>query len=359
MLRHTDGTYSIRVAIENNAASLDNTWDEQALRTAQANSMVRRLFAEAEAYYSIYPTRVVNYEDLFYLATQAFDEESGEGENPAIQGFAQELREFSSQLDRLQPFLSFRDRLDETKNYIADVLWHCLLGRATNANHLKCFATACEEGRVVSIATLCHDTHVERHFRNEGFLLADGFADQDGDVRYWTGDFSSSEAIPFLKLHGSVNWFRLIRDFGSRFDEKIGVVDGDFQHTKSKEGELQDALDGRPMLLVGSFNKVSEYSRGMFRELHYQFRHSIRAADKVVICGYSFGDKGINGELINWYYSGRGREFVVIHPNPEELVGEARAAIRDKWESWKNESAITCIRSKIECIEADEFFACL
>ena len=359
MLRHTDETNSIRPAAANDATRWDNTWNEQAELTVQASCMVRRLFAEAEAYYSLYPARVVNYEDLFYLAIQALDEERGESENPALRTFTQELRAFSSSLDHLYRPLSFRDRLVEAKNYIADVLWHCLLRKATNTNHLKCFATTCGEGRVVSIATLCHDTHVEKHFRNGGISLADGFADEDGDVRYWTGDFSSSEAIPFLKLHGSVNWFRLSRDSGSWFDDKIAAVDGDFLHTKNKEGELQSALDGRPMLLVGSFNKVSEYSRGVFRELHYHFRHSIRAADRMVICGYSFGDKGINGELVNWYYSEPGRKFVIIHPSPEQLVSGARGAIRNKWERWTNESAITCIRNKIECVEADEFFACL
>lgn len=359
MLRHTDGTYSIRAVAGNDATSLTNTWDEQAQRTVQARCMVRRLFSEAEAYYALYPAKVVNYEDLFYLTIQALDEEAGEGENPAIQAFTQELRAFSLSLDRLEQPLSFRDRLVETKNYIADVLWHCLLGQATNTNHLKCFETACGEGRVVSIATVCHDTHVERYFRNGGISLADGFADEDGDLRYWTGDFSSSETIPFLKLHGSVNWFRLSRDTGSWFDDKISVVDGDFLHTKNKEGEFQLALDGRPMLLVGSFNKVSEYSRGVFRELHYHFRHSIRTADKVVICGYSFGDKGINGELINWYYSKPGRKFVVIHPNPDELVSGARGSIRNKWTSWADENAVTCIQKNIECVETDEFFACV
>ena len=57
------------------------------------------------------------------------------------------------------------------------------------------------------------------------------------------------------------------------------------------------------MLLVGTFNKVSEYSQGIFRELHYRFRRTLHKADQLVVCGYSFGDKGINSEIIEWYYA--------------------------------------------------------
>ena len=131
------------------------------------------------------------------------------------------------------------------------------------------------------------------------------------------------------------------------------------RNTRALDGTLQTPLDGRPLLLIGTFNKISEYSGGIFRELHYGLRSSIRDADKLVVCGYSFGDKGINSEIIEWFYASRGRRFIVIHPDIEVLVSRARGAIRNKWEAWENSGAVTCIRKKIEDVERDEFFDCI
>ena len=55
-------------------------------------SMVRRLNAEAERYYSAYAERPTNYEDIYYLARQASDQLSREMENPAIRVFVNELK---------------------------------------------------------------------------------------------------------------------------------------------------------------------------------------------------------------------------------------------------------------------------
>lgn len=79
------------------------------------------------------------------------------------------------------------------------------------------------------------------------------------------------------------------------FEESIGIpLDGDPCHTKTSDGDWQDAIDGRPILLIGTFNKISEYTRGMFRDLHRRFRSMLRELDQLVVCGYGFGDKGIN-----------------------------------------------------------------
>ena len=67
--------------------------------------------------------------------------------------------------------------------------------------------------------------------------------------------------------------------------------------------------ESMPLLLIGTFNKVAEYSRGIFLDLHHRFRSTLREADRLVVCGYSFGDKGINTAVIEWYYAKRGRRF--------------------------------------------------
>ena len=249
-----------------------------------------------------------------------------------------------------EPITSHEELLRETRNYIADIVWRSLCANSPATDHLCFIEETCKRGYVASISTLCHDTHVENYLTNGGIPLADGFSAPEAGVRYWNVDLSGCGKVLFLKLHGPVNWFRLSPDNSESFhDEKIGIsLDGDYNHTRTRDGTLQTALDGRPMLLIGTFNKISEYSGGIFRDLHSRFRSSIGEVDGLVVCGYSFGDKGINSEIIDWYYDKRGRRLLVIHPNPEELRASSRGAISRNWGTWEKQKAITCISKKIE-----------
>ena len=339
--RHSDGTYCL---IESAAPT------RGAVRLA--NGVARRLHAEAQRYFSANGERPANYEDLFYLAKQASDEELGEVENPAIRSYVDELRADMSPLidaanaeneDPNVPYCpnipdDFNYLLDETCNYISDIVWRNLCHKATSTDHLKILVEACRTRNVAGIVTLCHDTHVETHLRTQGISLADGFSSEEAGVRYWIDDLASDDKIPFLKLHGSVDWFRLRPDASQTwYDDRIGIPgDGDFWRTKTVDGVLQMPLDGRPLLLMGTFNKVAQYSQGIFLDLHYGFRSTLREADQLVVCGYSFGDKGINSEVIEWYYGKHGRRFLVIHPNLDDLVSNARGAIQNKWNEWEN-----------------------
>ena len=139
----------------------------------------------------------------------------------------------------------------------------------------------------------------------------------------------------------------------SFFEERVGIpLDGDHHHTKAASGDWQTADDGRPVLLIGTFNKVSEYTRGMFRHIHHRFRTMLREVEQLVICGYGFGDKGINSEIVGWYYAKRGRRFVIIDPNHDRLVSNARRAIGDKWGDWEMRGSVAFIEKKLEEVAA-------
>ena len=374
--RHTDESYFI----EGNELP-DET-------TLIVNFIARRLYAKAERYYSEYDGRLVNYEDIFYLAMQASDDLTGEMENPAVRPFVDELRSDmlsiaeSCRISELESMRSHELKADtspsgpelfwetaeyldsgdldslpmKTSNYIADIVWRslCHEPEPDHLCHLNLIVHTCKNADVTSISTLCHDTHVEKFLIEQGITLSDGFSEPQNDVRYWKGDFVSS--VPFIKLHGSVNWFRLRPEEGDWYDERIGIpVNGDYWHTRTVGDVLQRPLDGRPLLLIGTFNKIATYSSGIFRELHYQFRSSINKADQIVICGYSFGDKGINAEIIEWYYNKQGRRLVIIHPDPDSLVANARGAIRNKWDDWRDSGSIELISKQIEEVCLDEF----
>ncbi len=330
--------------------------------------MVSWLHAEAErcfsdrnkrpANFSAKNERPANYEDLFYLAKQVSDEEKGQMENPAVHPFIDKLTASMSPLADPDIPDDFDKLFGETCNYISNIVRKALCRKPTSTNHLKPFVEACRTCNVTGISTLCHDTHVETHLRTKGIALADGFSEKEEEgVRYWDGDFSSNSKTPFLKLHGSVDWF-LFRPVCSSpwYDERIGISrKGGHNHTK-RDGGPRMRPESIPMLLIGTFNKVADYSQGIFLDLHHRFRSTLREADLLVVCGYSFGDKGINTAVIEWYYAKRGRRFLIIHPNPCELFSNARAAIQGHWiGKWKDNNSIDFMPSRLQDVDAVEF----
>ena len=334
-------------------------------------SMVRRLHAEAERYYSAYAGKPTNYEDIYYLARQASDELLGEMENPAIRVFVNELKADVSPLvqaaneqneDPNEPYEphvpnDLTKLLEETCKYIADVVSKSLLSyhpTPTSTGQLKIIEHACNSANVTSISTLCHDTHIETFLRAKAIALSDGFDEErKNGVRYWNNELSSYEKTPFLKLHGSLDWFEYPLGIG------IPPADSYPMRTQTPDGSWQYAYPSQatvpPLLLIGTFNKISHYSSGIFHDLHYRFRSTISKASTMVICGYSFGDKGINTEIVDWILGQPGRRFVIIHPDPNTLVANARGVIQNNWNEWKKNGSIKVIPKRFECVDIDEF----
>ncbi len=323
-------------------------------------SMVRRLHAEAVRYYSGTAGRPTNYEDIYYLASQVRDELSGDLENPAIRGFVSELRADMSPLvadasarvedgrwEQHMP-VDLEGLLKEVCLYIAGIVSQSLIShRSASESKPSVIASVCKSADVSSISTVCHDTHLEEFLESEGVELVDGFSDSDRSVPHWTGGFSSDVKTPFLKLHGSVNWFRYT-------DRSIRRVPPLCYPQRLADAESHYAEDGRPLLLIGTFNKMADYSSGVFLELHYRFRATLRESSKLVVCGYSFGDKGINEEIVGWIEGGKGRLLVVIHPDPSSLVASARGAIRNGWEEWNRRGVIRLIEKRLEFVTMDD-----
>ena len=186
-------------------------------------SMVRRLHAEAERYYSAYARRP-NYEDIYYLALQALDEETGNMENPAVRVFVNELKADMSPLvktaneenedpNEQSEYVpsDLTNLLMQTCNYIADVVSKHLISHCPTPESMRQLGViedACNSFKVNSISTLCHDTHVETFLNSKGVALSDGFSKTQPDSPpHWNGHLVSDGMTPFLKLHGSVDWF--------------------------------------------------------------------------------------------------------------------------------------------------------
>jgi hypothetical protein len=48
----------------------------------------------------------------------------------------------------------------------------------------------------------------------------------------------------------------------------------------------------------------------------------------LIVCGYGFGDKGVNNILIDWMHSDANAKMVVLqHPEPSTTVGQRLAGM--------------------------------
>jgi hypothetical protein len=309
-------------------------------------TFLKRLSVEIEQYYISDPDRMVNYEDLFYVASQIYDSEVGEYENPIVQAF----------IDKILPDIrkwKLHEISSEAAHYIHDIVWHSLTKEPANLDYLCCVRDACQDAAVssVDLFTLNHDTVIEQYLDRCNIRYIEGFGIPINGVRYWSpkvfGD--SSYNVRLFKLHGSINWFLFESHTSTQRNEPVGIpINGDFWHTNNPDGQLQLPVDGRPKLLAGTFNKMLQYTTGIYADLYFQMYHALRKTEILILCGYGFGDKGINTRLIEWVYSSPKNVIVVIHAEPESLKMRARGAIFKNWDKWLQNHRLVLIQRWIE-----------
>lgn len=348
VMRHSDGNYYFD-------KPLYGTPDEYVPRVVV---FLNRLKIEIDLYYLYETGHFTNYEDLYYVASQIHDSESKEYDNPVVQPFINkvlpEIRPLLvSEENEIRDEWQLLDLANEAANYVRDVVWHLLSKEPNSLDHLNCIKDACLDDQLsnIDIFSLNHDTVLEQSLSQNDIQVIDGFDQPQNNIRYWNPDLfdSGDSKVRLFKLHGSVNWFRFRPDSGSGSDESIGIpLERDFWHTKSPQGQMQWPVGGRPMLLVGTFNKMLQYTSDIYADLHYQLYRSLRHAQQLVVCGYSFGDKGINTRIIEWIYSSSNRKITVVHPEPEKLKEAARGAISNKWDEWIKQSKLTIVTKTIE-----------
>lgn len=315
--------------------------------------------------------KVVNYEDIYFAASQLADDLT-ELQNPVIQPFMDRLKSNMcgwTEYVRLrlgQPIPDVENLHDISElacRYIQAIVTNKLSDPPGQTRHLALIHDACNNSslELQGIATLSHDKHVEIFLQEQGIDIADGFRAEStaSNYRIWQNDFSNHNSIPFLKLHGSVDWFKLTRQItGSvRRVDRIGKVtgitntpqDSDPDSVRADYNEYTRAEDRLPLMLMGTFNKPTQYSRGLMVDIHYRFRNILLNTDCLVICGYSFGDKAINNHIIDWLDNGK--RVVVIDPKPkDEVIRTARYAA----ERFLKSNAAQFITRGIETVSLDD-----
>ncbi len=307
------------------------------------------LKVQANSRYAEIAERWVNYEDLAYLAGQISDDLADEYENPALQPF---VRKALIDLRGLFPGAAprtVRKKLRElaglTVDYIRQVVALQLNQAPSDTSYLQIFADACQDPLVseVNLFTLNHDTLLEEFLKMNGVKVIDGLREAgngDGSCRWDPLAFDAPNGerrVNLFKLHGSVNWFRWGPKRGISQDkvfcenaDRDGRFVGTYKAQDPNEWLYEQVLESEgPRLLAGTFNKILDYNSEVFLELHHRFHRALQDCQTLVVCGYGFGDKGVNTRIAEWRHRPSKPKLLIIDPaEPLRIIQKARGAIR-------------------------------
>jgi len=324
---------------------------------------LQRMKREIDSYYSYWPERYTTYEDLYYMAMQINDSETEEYDNPAVQPLVDIISK------DIEPFIKKRqDEIacqhwdisvlsKETTIYIENLL-HMLLSKKTiKFDYLNWFIDAFKDDAFskIDIFTLNHDLVFDLFLSETKIAYYDGFGYKTNDIRYWQKDLldiDKKEKIKLIKLHGAINWYR----FSNGKEDIIGSYSGsDVDHAYDKYGKRLYLHDSKPILLVGTFNKMYSYvNSSLFIYLYFCMYRYLELSNRLIVSGYSFGDKGINSRVIEWLLSSDNNKMIIIDPNLKELVSNSRGSIRHKWDNLINIERIRTIEKRIEDVTWEE-----
>jgi len=329
----------------------------------KVTKFLRRLKTEIEDYYKKHPFKLdTSYEDLYYMASQIYYSELGQYDNPAVQPL----------IDKIFPEIKFllkktntgyertlSQLAEEAMKYIEYVVSFELTKEPQTLDYLDCVKDCIKEYcenkdfAKVDIFTLNHDSVLEKFLKQSRILFTDGFFKPRKEKhRYWKPSLFNNGffKVRLFKLHGSINWFRLKpKDMKDLSHELIGipfVPEMDNLKIKDNRGRIIQVKE--QLLLVGTYNKMLEYTSGIFRELHYRFYDSLSKVRQLVICGYGLEDHGINTQIIDWLYSSQSdRRIILIDPHPETLKNK-NSIISNKWDELIKANKLKVLQKGIE-----------
>jgi hypothetical protein len=261
---------------------------------------------------------------------QVHDEQSGNYENPAVVPLIRQVRRrFSG--TRLIELAS------EAHTYIRCVVRDMLSKEPTGLGNMPCLIGACRKSMFdhVDVFTLNHDTLLEQEFSAATVDFTDGFELRTKTCSYWdTQSFANPRhKVRLGKLHGSVDWHLYKPDPGNPTRQMVGKPQGpDFWHTCDFSGKIQWPIGGDSVMLVGTFNKILDYTGGIFADLFCAFRSALCDTKHLVVSGYGFRDKGVNQSVIEWLRASSDRKLVMVHKDYLTFKRDARIAVRNLFE---------------------------
>ena len=156
------------------------------------------------------------------------------------------------------------------------------------------------------IVTLNYDLMVEKAAAEAGRPFTTGATEWEGGVQWFAGDLGD-DALPLLKLHGSLNWRKTRVVVGSPlpivgFEE----VDGNGLGV----GKLLARLDAPA--IFGLSGKMSPYDP--YPALRDEFDRMLEDVELLVVVGFSFWDAHISAPIRRWLALDERRRIIIVDP---------------------------------------------
>ncbi len=311
-----------------------------------------------------------NYEDLFYICQQINNEYNGEIENPLIYAFLENLQEKTTEIckpipNRKEKKINLDFLASRSLDLIQCVVWDKLYFNG-DPQGLELILNLIKNKNVenLDIVTLNHDLLVEILLNNNNIEFVDGFGEADGDIRYFDPlRFKSENKINLFKLHGSINWHRFRKtteENGKEItrDSYALALNPDHEHCIDSSGQMLIDLGGKPIFLTGSYNKLTSYNFGIFNHMHHQFDEKLFDHKYIIMSGYGWNDKGINGRLMEWISSSLDKKLILLHKNPESLKN-SKSALRHRYDGLVEEGRLSPIKKWLSETNIEEILKIL
>lgn len=282
---------------------------------------------ELQEYYKD-SNEIVNYEDIYYLLDFFRKNVYGSEKNPAFKylfkSFESTIKDLFSPIDPIiNDKISFERLLSETLRYIEDSVINLLSQRPNNFKGLLLLNQVVSDDIISStdIFSLNHDTVVENFLYSNNFVFCEGFGKANDGYRFWDQSlFRLDNRINLYKLHGSVDWYYF--DETSWTDRRVCKCSSEIIWREPR----------KPIILIGTYNKLAEYIKSIYLELFCLFYKTLNKHSTIVISGYSFGDKGINEKLFEWLLTGNNK-MIIIDPYVENLRDRMPSVLFNEWDT--------------------------
>ncbi|MEO1013457.1 MAG: SIR2 family protein, partial [Bacteroidota bacterium] len=140
-----------------------------------------------------------------------------------------------------------------------------------------------------------------------------------------TKDIEGFDRLNLYKLHGSLNWVRLMDSGTIKMRENL------------QEEEKKD-IDPRhdPYLIFG--HGLKTFSLEPFSSLMYHFKESLSSRPYIFAIGYSFFDPYINNLIIEALNKNESSKLIIVNPTfgPEDLKGDESRILSEYIEEIQN-----------------------
>ena len=311
-----------------------------------------------------------DYEQLYYVISQLDGFlMGGDGEqsnNPVVALLVRKLDARMTELCAVDEanFSSWQhhELTNQTVHYIQDVVWRLLVSaKLQKLDYLSLFLDAARNSGSpgIDIFTLNHDLTLEQALENEKIEFSDGFGNPENNIQPWEPELldDRESRVRLYKLHGSITWF----DFSPRPNvPPVGKIPSNQSPWDlifmDENGKPHYPLEGRPAILAGSDNKMTSYLVGYWADLFFRFRQELHRAETLVVCGYSFRDRGINSQVSEWMNTSQTTRLIVIDTNSEEELVQhcGGGGIYFSWYSWRDKGRLAYIQKDIQELSWDE-----